>query len=301
MNSSLKRLNHSPRADRCLQSDVNVTPNWHKVVATGAGTGRVEFQINLTSRCACDGACVPHPTRPYHDKGNGRAILTSFLNHFSHLSRIYQGRCDPTRAACYALCVVDADWRLNADVMTNVYVFRAHRHRPGGPRGLPGGQPRPVYLQRCNDFDVVLDQVSRVFLALRHPARAVWYPLSSAHVHRTPTGACNPVRYRHFTSSGTSCGRGVELVDCKRACDAATQPQCTSFTFTAGTGLCFLFANGGCATCATSTVFGTFFHKKNGGLGRRHPFPVMSSRVHPRHFGRTPHGCRVMCPTWCPC
>ena len=65
---------------------------------------------------------------------------------------------------------------------------------------------------------------------------------------------------RHFTSSGTSCGRGVELVDCKRACDAATQPQCTSFTFTAGTGLCFLFANGGCATCATSTVFGTFFH-----------------------------------------
>ena len=130
------------RCDPSLDPDTLVPdPAMSEVVATGAGTGRVQLQINLTSRCACDGECVPHPTRPYHDKGDGLAAID-----------------------------------------------------PGHPADYPVGSPG------------------------------------------------------RSTFNGTSCGRGVELVDCKRACDAATQPQCTSITFTAGAGMCFLFANGGCAT-----------------------------------------------------
>eukprot|EP00041_Stephanoeca_diplocostata_P030498 m.924327 g.924327 ORF g.924327 m.924327 type:complete len:1006 (+) comp23768_c0_seq5:93-3110(+) len=32
---------------------------------------QIVFQVNLTSQCACDGMCVPHPSRPYHSQGPG--------------------------------------------------------------------------------------------------------------------------------------------------------------------------------------------------------------------------------------
>lgn len=43
-------------------------PAMQAVEATRAGDG-YNYYLNLTSRCACDGDCIPHPTRPYHSNG----------------------------------------------------------------------------------------------------------------------------------------------------------------------------------------------------------------------------------------
>jgi len=51
--------------------------------------------------------------------------------------------------------------------------------------------------------------------------------------------------------NGTSCGRGISQDDCARACDAAPDPGCDSYTFASDIGLCFLFRGGSCDTYAT--------------------------------------------------
>eukprot|EP00039_Didymoeca_costata_P020141 m.340202 g.340202 ORF g.340202 m.340202 type:complete len:925 (+) comp19181_c0_seq1:47-2821(+) len=119
-------------------------PAMQAVEATRAGDG-YNYYLNLTSRCACDGDCIPHPTRPYHSNGVG----TSSITDGSHLEY---------------------------------------------PNKFPGAS----------------------------------------------------------TFNGTSCGRGITLNQCEEACDAVSNPRCDSFTYSDGTGLCFLYQGEGCSTYAST-------------------------------------------------